>query len=1047
MLSDSQTQDHLQTLSTDSFGSISLRANATAGLLSTTSLGLNDSLQQSDRLFHASHFPSQEQPLIGVIDTGFSNNDTAIDYSRVILGRDYIDGDSNPLVSYPTAQVHGSNVLEIIADAQNQASLWLGRVVGSGKWAESLVEFVDTAKVLGQPHAIANLSFDLTQVNLDGSTTTRYELTSQERTALEYARQNGVLVVAAAGNTSESMSALGQASQEFDNLITVGAAAGLSRAEYSSYGDGLTLVASSENLLGTSGATAEVTGSAAQVWAANPYLSYQQVTDILKTTATDLGTPGWDVETGFGLLNPASAIHLATLTNPISHEILAQVASPNLDFSIVETTAFERPTGFLDDLGKLAGGVWNGVTDVAGFPFKTAGKAIKFVTDKTGDGLKLVLPSVLGNSLNWFFDRAGEKIQGNIERELQNLKKFPSTVGRTAKDLFSDELWKNTGEWFGRNLVNAVELSGIPARAEALADLLKFNTRALTANEKAIARSVFGDSINLDLVRIDEWSLSVPIAKAASGGERNRPFTTFHTINTWGGPLDNQTLIHELVHVWQYEHVGAIYIPEALAVNGSDAGYNYGGVAKLQASKDAGRGITSFNPEQAAEIVEDYYRLKHDDIPNDKHLNGVTKVDLPLYAHFVDQVSTLSKTDLLDKMQISSKQSDRIDSWILSQADQQFVGDFNRDGKDDIFIRSPEYAGLFTFNGTKFQLKSIQHDWVAGKPGVGGWNISSADQHFVGDFNGDGKDDIFIRSPEWAGLLTYNGANFQVDSIQHDWVAGKPGVGGWNISSADQHFVGDFNGDGKDDIFIRSPESTGLLTYNGTNFQVDSIQHDWVAGKPGVGGWNISSADQHFVGDFNGDGKNDIFIRSPEWAGLLTYNGTNFQVDSIQYDWVAGKPGASGWNISSADQQFGGDFNGDGKDDIFIRSPEWAGLLTYNGTNFQVDSIQYDRIDEWNISGADQHFIGDFNKDGNDDVFIRSGNSAGMLTYNRDRFQLNSVQSNRVGSFLGSLIGTRNTWNLAATDQHFVGDFSGTGKDDIFTRSPSSSGLISMPGV
>jgi subtilisin family serine protease len=49
---------------------------------------------------------------------------------------------------------------------------------------------------------------------------------------------------------------------------------------------------------GTSVATAEVTGAVSQVWAANPQLSYRQVIEIIKSTATDLDTPNWDAITG-----------------------------------------------------------------------------------------------------------------------------------------------------------------------------------------------------------------------------------------------------------------------------------------------------------------------------------------------------------------------------------------------------------------------------------------------------------------------------------------------------------------------------------------------------------------------------------------------------------------------------------------------------------------------------------------------------------------------------------------------------------------------------
>jgi Subtilase family/Domain of unknown function (DUF4114) len=281
----------------------------------------------------------RNQPLIGIIDTGFSGNNPDIDYRRVVLGSDRIDNDNNPLLSSGEGNQHGTHILGLIAAIQDngigidgindQAQIWLGRAVGSGGWADSLIEFVDAARASGQRNAVVNLSLDLTQVNSDGSVTTRYEFTPKERQAIEYARQNHVVIVTAAGNDGGVMSVLGQASQEFDNIITVGASNEFDRANYSSYGAGLDILTeggtidrpvistvgnSLGKMAGTSVAAARVTGVASLVWAANPDLNFKQVIQILESTATDLKTPGWDGDTGFGLLNSAAAIELAKKT-------------------------------------------------------------------------------------------------------------------------------------------------------------------------------------------------------------------------------------------------------------------------------------------------------------------------------------------------------------------------------------------------------------------------------------------------------------------------------------------------------------------------------------------------------------------------------------------------------------------------------------------------------------------------------------------------------------------------------------------------------------
>jgi Ca2+-binding RTX toxin-like protein len=655
------------------------------------------------------------QPLVGIIDTGFSANNPHINYSQVYLGSDFIDGGDNPLLAEGTGNNHGSYILQII-DAPNVQSLWLGRAVGSGKWAESLVEFVDTVKASAHRNAVVNLSFDLAQLNPDGSVTTRYELTDRERSAIEYAQRNGILIVAAAGNENSSVSALGRASQEYDNVITVGATDGLARASYSNYGNGLTLVANGSILgipLGTSVATAQVTKAVSQIWAVNPDLGYQQIVDVLKTTATELDETGWNPKTGFGLLNLSGGIDLAIVTTPNLHHTFSKYRIPVWQASVKDNSIalLERPASFIDDVGDfikdVADGVVDGVATIGGvlidaatFPFKTVGDAIAFIADKTGDGLKagfdFVGLNVVGDATNFIFDRIGEKTQGILERAAQYIEKLPDRVKRTAGDLFSENLWENFGRWTAQNLVNILELSGIPEIAEGLADLIKFNSRALNDRERAVARSVFGDSINLDLVRIDEYSLGNLINSKDPG---TRPFTTFNTINTWG-TLDDGTLIHELSHVWQYGKVGAIYIPDAL-ISQNDAGvpgmqkdyppgiyrvndekpvengYQYGGFTELEKRINNGQKLSSFNYEQQASIIEDYYRIREDK-PTDYETDEAKKKGqvpenatdndkyISLYAHFVQEVSTLPLTSLIPvslgvtALAIGSNNADRL---------------------------------------------------------------------------------------------------------------------------------------------------------------------------------------------------------------------------------------------------------------------------------------------------------------------------------------------------------------------------------------------------
>lgn len=204
---------------------------------------------------------------------------------------------------------------------------------------------------------------------------------------------------------------------------------------------------------------------------------------------------------------------------------------------------------------------------------------------------------------------------------------------------------KGFKKWLGRVGVDLAETLGIPDDAEAIASLIKPNTRSLTSDQIELAKSVFGNSIKYRLVKLDEAARTVDWAKQIKGFKAPRPFTTFHTINLWG-ELKDKVPIHELTHVWQYEHGGAKYIPEALAVNEKDSGYDYKGVSNLRKLQAAGKGMSSFNPEQQAKIVEEYFLIKTGRASETKFCGGATSEDLPSYAYFVKEVSTLPEKKL-----------------------------------------------------------------------------------------------------------------------------------------------------------------------------------------------------------------------------------------------------------------------------------------------------------------------------------------------------------------------------------------------------------------
>ena len=65
-------------------------------------------------------------------------------------------------------------------------------------------------------------------------------------------------------------------------------------------------------------------------------------------------------------------------------------------------------------------------------------------------------------------------------------------------------------------------------------------------------------------------------------------------------------VVHELVHVYQFEVVGSLYIWQALRAQRTN-GYDYGGQCKLVKDRVNDKHFRDYNREQKGKIAQDYY--------------------------------------------------------------------------------------------------------------------------------------------------------------------------------------------------------------------------------------------------------------------------------------------------------------------------------------------------------------------------------------------------------------------------------------------------------
>lgn len=154
-------------------------------------------------------------------------------------------------------------------------------------------------------------------------------------------------------------------------------------------------------------------------------------------------------------------------------------------------------------------------------------------------------------------------------------------------------------EWILDLIFYTIDLCFIPPLYESILSLLKTDIRKLNEGEMTLASGIFGRSLRYDLVRIDAKPWYTPRKILA--------WVTFSTIHC-KNEMEEHIFIHELVHVWQFQHFGAVYMSKSMIAHLHPFPYNYGGKENLYQQMLRGRGLVSFNFEQQAEIIEDYYK-------------------------------------------------------------------------------------------------------------------------------------------------------------------------------------------------------------------------------------------------------------------------------------------------------------------------------------------------------------------------------------------------------------------------------------------------------
>jgi hypothetical protein len=253
-------------------------------------------------------------------------------------------------------------------------------------------------------------------------------------------------------------------------------------------------------------------------------------------------------------------------------------------------------------------------------------------------------------------------------------------------------------------------------------------------------------------------------------------------------------------------------------------------------------------------------------------------------------------------------------SFALTHHTGALCADVDGDGRDEIVLHGNGEMGVVALR--EGRLRSL----AAALAPAGELQLVAA------DLDGDGAKEIVLRGgpgDEWLEVWRMRGdAPSRVVGVEGS-------IGSWSLSDSDRAFAGRFSRTDREELLLVAPHAIGLV-----GLRLGRLESRGVA-NGNVGAWTFGSDDRVCVGDFDGDGLDELFVCSAEGAALLGWRDGGFCALWVRNGPLDASDGGAPVDLAATERLVAGPVL-PGRAALVYGGPEGLALIAFEGDAMRI---------------------------------------------------------------------------------------------------------------